>query len=172
VYIGGGSHFGNGQSLGAVTVAVTFRFAQGLPTQRVKGTAMPAQNEWRQCSDCDALFFDGYGNKGTCPAGGGHRAAGFGDFALPHDEPGTPTAQTDWRFCHKCHAMFYNGPTYPTGVCPASGGHEAAGYNFVLPHDVQETPQSQAAWRYCQKCQVMFYDGSSSKGACPAGAGH
>ena len=134
---------------------------------------MPAQRDWRRCGKCQAMFFDGYQNKGVCAAGGGHQAGNrIHEFALPHDVPGTSNAQTDWRFCDKCHAMFYAGPNYPTGVCPAGGGHNAAGYNFVLPHDVQVTPQAETAWRYCGTCQVMFYDGSSSKGACPAGGGH
>ncbi|WP_415803174.1 LGFP repeat-containing protein [Cytobacillus oceanisediminis] len=79
------------------------------------------------------MFYDGYPDKGKCPAGGGHQAIGY-NFVLPHDVPGTPTAQTDWRYCGKCHAMFYDG--YPDkGKCPAGGGHQAIGYNFVLPHD-------------------------------------
>jgi hypothetical protein len=29
------------------------------------------------------MFFDGFPDKGRCPAGGGHQAAGF-NFVLPH----------------------------------------------------------------------------------------
>jgi hypothetical protein len=95
---------------------------------------MSMQMAWRYCQKCHAMFFDGYPDKGSCAAGGGHDAAGF-NFALPHDVPGTPTAQDAWRYCQKCHAMFFDG--YPDkGSCAAAGGHDAAGYNFVLPHDV------------------------------------
>lgn len=51
--------------------------------------AAPAQawsdqtlNGWRFCAKCFSLFYDGYPAKGTCPAGGGHGAAGY-NFAIP-----------------------------------------------------------------------------------------
>ena len=39
------------------------------------------QNQWRFCSKCNVMFFDGFPSKGRCAAGDGHQAAGF-DFAL------------------------------------------------------------------------------------------
>ena len=48
-----------------------------------KGTKMPEQPAWRFCQKCEAMFFDGFPNKGVCPAGGGHQAQGF-MFVLPH----------------------------------------------------------------------------------------
>lgn len=92
-----------------------------------------AQTNWRCCQKCQAMFFNGYSNKGRCPAGGRHVADHTFPYVLPHDVPGTSTAQTDWRFCNKCHAMFFDG--YPDkGRCAAGGSHVAQGYNFVLPH--------------------------------------
>jgi hypothetical protein len=80
------------------------------------------------------MFFNGFPQKGVCPTGGGHDAAGF-MFFLPHDIPETPTAQHNWRFCRKCESMFFDG--FPQkGVCPAAGAHEASGFNFTLPHDL------------------------------------
>jgi hypothetical protein len=48
----------------------------------VPGTAT-AQTDWRFCSKCFAMFYDGYPNKGRCAAGEGHLAQGF-NFVLPH----------------------------------------------------------------------------------------
>ncbi len=48
----------------------------------VPGTAS-AQTEWRFCNKCHVMFYDGYEAKGTCAAGGGHVAQGYG-FVLPH----------------------------------------------------------------------------------------
>jgi hypothetical protein len=140
-------------------------------------TNFVGQSQWRYCSQCHELFFDGYPNKGTCPGaprlgrlGGlrGHRAAGF-MFVLPHDVPGP--GQNNWRYCNLCHCMFFDG--YPTkGVCPANlarTGHVAAGYMFVLPHDVADL--GQPSWRYCDACQAMFFDGYTAKGVCPASTG-
>jgi hypothetical protein len=91
------------------------------------------QRDWRFCRKCQAIFFDGFPNKGPCKAGGAHEAAGF-NFVLPHDVAETPTAQKNWRFCRKCQAMFFDG--IPSkGSCAAGGAHEAAGFNFVLPHE-------------------------------------
>jgi hypothetical protein len=49
-------------------------------------TQKHSQQEWRFCGKCYALFYNGYGQKGQCPAGGEHLAHGW-NFALPHDLP-------------------------------------------------------------------------------------
>ena len=92
-----------------------------------------AQANWRCCNKCQTMFFNGYRQKGNCPAGGYHTADNTFRYVLPHTTGGTATAQRDWRFCNKCYAMFFDG--YPgKGRCPAGGGHAAQGYSFVLPH--------------------------------------
>jgi hypothetical protein len=129
-----------------------------------------AQRDWRYCGKCQGMFFDGYPQKGACPAGGGHQAIGL-NFILPHDVGETQTAQRNWRYCGKCQGMFFDG--YPQkGACPAGGGHQAIGFNFVLPHDIAATNKSQTSWRFCAKCSTMFYDGYPNKGTCPVGGGH
>lgn len=130
---------------------------------------MPEQRDWRFCHKCVGMFFDGRPDKGICPRGGGHEAAGF-NFVLPHTCP-FPTAQPDWRFCHKCVGMFFDGRP-DKGICPRGGGHEAAGLNFDLPHDVPQTQIAQANWRFCHKCVGLFFDGRLDKGICPRGRGH
>ncbi len=147
--------------------------------KNVRGKAFPqTQTDWRYCSKCQSLFFNGYPQKGICSAGGQHSAAGY-NFVLPHDAQGNDKAQTDWRFCGKCYDMFFDG--YPTnkGICTAGerhetfGEHEAIGYSFVLPHDVQGTSTAQASWRFCSKCNMMFFDGyPNNKGICANGGGH
>ena len=136
--------------------------------------ARPApQANWRRCARCLTMFFNGYTNKGRCPAGsGGHRAStpqvvNGGDYKLPYG-PGWP-GQSDWRYCTKCHVLFFDG--FPTkGVCPVGGGHAAQGYNFTLLHDT--TGAGTRDWRFCNKCDGMFYNGWNEKGICPAGGGH
>lgn len=44
----------------------------------------PRQPNWRFCNKCNTLFFDGYANKGSCAAGGGHVAQGL-NFVIFHD---------------------------------------------------------------------------------------
>jgi hypothetical protein len=131
---------------------------------------MGMQLNWRFCEKCTAMFFDGSGNKGNCPAdGAGHVSQGF-MFALPHDIPETPTSQGAWRFCPKCSSMHFDGRP-DKGHCPAGGVHLAEGFDFILPHDIPETPTSQGAWRFCRKCTTMFFDGRADKGHCPADGG-
>ena len=132
--------------------------------------AAEAQDNWRLCSRCYALFVNGFPNKGRCPAGGGHEAQGY-NFLLRHDVPESGKAQGAWRFCHKCNTMYFDG--YPRkGACPAGEGHVAAGYIFVLPHDIPVSGLTQGAWRFCNKCYTMFFDGYRRKGRCPVGGGH
>lgn len=132
------------------------------------------QPDWRYCGKCAGMFFDGYTDKGRCPADGGHSAIGY-NFVLPYDvpfdAPGNEHRQAQWRYCGKCHAIFYDGYA-DKGRCPNGGGHSAIGYNFVLPHDVSASETAQPFWRYCGKCHVMFYDGYNNKGQCPGGGGH
>ena len=50
----------------------------------VPGTAK-AQDQWRFCGKCFAMFYDGYPGKGVCASDQqGHVAQGY-DFVLPHD---------------------------------------------------------------------------------------
>ena len=92
-----------------------------------------AQVDWRYCSKCFSMFWDGSADKGKCSGGGGHVAQGY-KFRLAHDIPGDGKNQASWRFCQKCHVMFYDG--FPgKGRCSGGGGHSAYGYIFVLPHD-------------------------------------
>ncbi len=129
---------------------------------------MLQQQDWRYCQKCNALYYDGYPDKGHCQAGGAHVAQGY-NFSLSYDAAETPAAQTAWRYCAKCNVMYYDG--YPDkGQCVAGGGHAAQGYNFTLPHDIPSNSNAQAAWRYCQNCHAMFYDGYSTKGHCPGNA--
>lgn len=49
---------------------------------------MPHQTDWRFCTKCFGMFWDGAPQKGQCPASGVHTPAGF-NFTVPHDLPGT-----------------------------------------------------------------------------------
>jgi hypothetical protein len=50
-----------------------------------------AQANWRFCQKCNTMFYDGYPDKGTCPADGGHSAQGF-NFNLPIQQEPDGTA--------------------------------------------------------------------------------
>ncbi len=98
----------------------------------------PGQNNWRYCSLCFCMFYDGYPTKGVCPANPaktGHVASGY-MFMLQHDV--VDTGQLSWRFCEACFAMFYDGAP-AKGKCPARDtGHLASGFNFTLLHDIPD----------------------------------
>jgi hypothetical protein len=44
--------------------------------------AIVIQHNWRFCSKCAGLFFNGGGATGVCPAGGEHDPSQSGDYAL------------------------------------------------------------------------------------------
>jgi hypothetical protein len=112
---------------GGTHVAQGFRFLMHFDAG--KGDGGRRQYDWRFCGKCSAMFFDGYPNKGTCPAGGAHSAAGW-MFGLVHQSP-TGWQQNEWRFCNKCEVLFYDG--YPSkGHCAAGGGHVSQGYVFYI----------------------------------------
>ena len=127
----------------------------------------PEQNNWRHCRRCRTLFYNGYKDKGICPARGRHDWDRVSNYKLTYDSPGP--GQREWRYCTKCKALFWNG--YPNkGVCPAgAGGHFAQGFNFTLRHD---NSPGQRDWRFCNKCEVLFYNLDGQQGICAAGNGH
>lgn len=127
------------------------------------------QAAWRFCFRCRTMFFDGRREKGVCPAGGAHAAAGW-TFYLPHDHAGPLGGQEQWRYCEKCFSIFWNGDSNYRGRCHAGEGHNPMGYNFFLPHD--HSGEGQDQWRFCDKCWVMFWNGEANKGMCTAGGGH
>ncbi|MFB7467288.1 hypothetical protein ACFCZ1_27950 [Streptomyces sp. NPDC056224] len=53
------------------------------------------QPNWRNCWNCQALYFDGFDDKGRCPIGGGHEGHGIDpavyNFRLPY--PMSPSIQ-------------------------------------------------------------------------------
>ena len=99
-----------------------------------------AQQGWRFCVRCNALFYERAGG-GVCPAGGSHSAQGIDTFALSYNVASAPGAQGDWHRCVKCGAMFFNG--YGGGRCPAGGKHVADLYNYVLPYTMDGYIQGQ-----------------------------
>jgi hypothetical protein len=142
----------------------------GLP--RAAYAAAGDQNEWRFCSKCGSMFWNGGDKKGVCAAGGTHLAQGF-LFALHYDD--APVAaggvQYGWRYCSKCSTLFYSG--FATkGHCPAGGAHFAQGFNFGLSYQAAATAHAQTEWRFCDRCFALFWNGGSAKGRCPAGGGH
>jgi hypothetical protein len=52
------------------------------------------QNNWRFCSKCYGLFFNGFDTSGVCPAGLGHQAlaSGPGPSTQPANQPGGPSS--------------------------------------------------------------------------------
>jgi hypothetical protein len=125
------------------------------------------QREWCYCRNCAALFFNGYAEKGVCPAAEDGHVAGDWRFAIPF-EPTNVAGQREWRYCVKCQVMFFE-LFADRGVCAAGGRHVADGYRFVLPHGQAESPY-QADWHFCKLCRVLFYAGVPHEyGACVAG---
>jgi hypothetical protein len=118
---------------GGAHVAQGFNF--DLPHDIVPTTT--SQDQWRFCTKCFVMFYNGDNDKGTCVKGGGHTAEGF-VFVLTHDIPSTMVDQDQWKFCSRCHTMFYDGYA-DKGLCAAGDGHTSSGYNFVLPHDLVST---------------------------------
>jgi hypothetical protein len=131
-----------------------------------------AQRDWRFCGKCFTMFFDGYPDKGACPGGGKHQAAGY-NFVLPFGMAPGPQSQGSWTYCNKCHSLFFNGDPAHRGVCQLGGSHDGTGaLNFVLPVGVPGSATQQAGWRHCNKCRQMFWDGVADKGHCAAGGPH
>ncbi|MFI5506241.1 hypothetical protein ACIA48_02145 [Mycobacterium sp. NPDC051804] len=93
-----------------------------------------AQDNWRICSDCRGLYYDGFDDNGSCPAGGGH-ASGSPNYGLWVLWPPTGSSyQSEWRWCRHCYAMFFGG-FEKQGSCPTGGAHDKSeSFNYALEH--------------------------------------
>ena len=129
------------------------------------------QADWRFCTKCHALFWNGDGGNGTCAADGGqHHAAGY-NFQVPFTAGEVAHPEQFWRYCAKCAALFFqDGPH----ACPKDHGpHQAAGWYFSPPQNIAASLEWQGNWCHCGKCGGLYFDGYPDKGSCPAdGQGH
>jgi hypothetical protein len=84
------------------------------------------QYNWRWCSRCMGLWFAGNGTAGACPAGGGHRQSGSGNYVLNFYPDGGGT-QHNWRWCSFCQGLWFQPASQ--SCCPVNGfnGHTDAG---------------------------------------------
>lgn len=126
----------------------------------------PGQPNWRRCTMCKGLFFNG-SPASVCPAGGAHIPSGNLDYSIIHDSPGD-LGHWGWKWCNKCQGMFFG--EHHGSRCPAGGEHNKAGSgNYML------TPmgagQVEDNWRWCPKCKGLFFGGNSGSN-CPAGGEH
>jgi hypothetical protein len=152
------------------TFAVTIR-NQTAGIQLTAGgnvaAALPRQDQWCWCHRCMGLWFAGGDSNGRCPAGGGHRADGSGNYALV-DSVSYPGGQPNWRWCHRCTGLWFSGYTGTGffGSCPAGGGHSSAGSgNYVLALAVDSPGQH--GWRWCDPCMGLWFAETGSGGRCP-----
>ena len=142
------------------------------------GAPLPAlasvgdQNQWRFCSKCSTLFWNGTSAKGVCAGGGAHVAQGL-LFLLHYDDAqaNNTIMQYAWRYCSKCFSLYYDGEA-AKGRCPAGRTHTPQGFMFGLNHQSPAPPSAQPDWRFCFHCMALFWNGSPVKGKCPAGGGH
>lgn len=136
-----------------------------IPSSLLARMPAPAiQDNWRKCSKCSALFFNGF-RKGRCAAGRTH--SGDDRNYRMNYKLSVPGQREWWRFCNKCDAMFFNGNPQK-GACPGGGGHFADGYNFTVRSDNRAIGEHE--WRFCRNCAVLFYNGENNLGRCAAAA--
>jgi hypothetical protein len=131
------------------------------------------QNNWRWCSKCQGLWYNGFPDNGHCPADGlQHISAGSGNYTLTIDAP-IAGQQDNWRWCSKCYGLFYNGsPT--NGTCPTDGkSHKNIGSGNYSLNSGAILAGQQDNWRWCSKCEGLHFNGNNppNPGRCPAGGG-
>jgi hypothetical protein len=107
----------------------------GNYTLKQESDGGPGQKWWRYCPFCQALWFIGGGQTGSCSGGTvfGHYDAGFGIvsgfYVLETSTSFTngTNGQTGWRHCANCQELVFapNGGT--VGACAAGGGHNTNG---------------------------------------------
>ncbi len=134
--------------------------------------AQAAQANWRWCSKCEGLWFNGHPGYGACPAGGGHISSGSGNYSLKFTADGGG-GQDGWRWCHQCEGMRFHTPNR-AGRCTNGGGHSTAGSGLYRLENSgsNDGAGGQSNWRWCSKCEGLWFNGHPGYGKCPTGGGH
>ena len=133
-------------------------------------TTVMVQTDWRRCSKCYMLFFNGAIPPTRCPAGGAHNGQFSQNYGVPFGALGF--WQPGWRWCKKCGVLFF-GLNASKGVCPAGGAHDpSSSGDYTLGNNLNAPVSLDwRYWRWCSKCQGLFYEkGLVNK--CPAGMTH
>jgi hypothetical protein len=132
----------------------------------------PWQGNWRFCSKCYGLFFQGRRNPEACSGGGAHDASESGLYIIARNvNPPTLATQSNWRHCKKCRVLFFLGRG-GTGRCAGGGGHEPdMASDYELSNNAPNV-RGQHGWRFCSKCYALCFIGRQDFGACPAGGPH
>lgn len=71
-----------------------------------------SQGDWRRCTRCNVLFFNGNDaqNNNSCAAGGKHNPDLSRNYILKHNHPILEEwEEKNWRYCFKCHSLFNRG---------------------------------------------------------------
>lgn len=145
---------------------------------------MAFQGNWRLCTLCAGLYFDGHATKGVCPVRSTsffepHAAFEVVTFLVEGAEgPERPGTQDNWCWCRKCEGMFFKGNA-TAGVCPRGGEHDSTDsgiYRFTFGKKPTPKGQSDGQFRWCRKCEGMFLSidriGLLRNRECPAGGRH
>jgi len=128
----------------------------GNYTVSLDGDSAGGRDQWRYCSKCQMVAFDG----NTAWAGGGaHISAGSGNYALTADNP--TSGQNNWKRCNKCYGPSYAGNP-SLGPCPRTGMHDHNGSGNYSLLNQGATSGTQDRWAWCSKCQLLWYTGNGA----------
>ena len=126
---------------------------------------------WRECVNCQSLFWDAAGQPSVCHKGGGAHVA-TGPALLLRRGPEGPQQQDHWHHCGRCGTLYWD-DGHQRGLCPAGGVHGQPGPSLVLPRaSFNEDRAHQDRWRFCGRCAGLFRLDFSVRRACPAGGDH
>jgi hypothetical protein len=138
------------------------------PPAELSGTATkPGETDWRWCSRCQGLFYNGGSDIGRCAATKGphsttgstkvYRLARIGDSMV---------GEKGWKWCSVCQGLFYGGDA-TAGVCLGGGGHDRSdSTEYVLAYG-SAAGNIESDWRWCKSCELLYFGGAGS-GVCAA----
>jgi len=124
------------------------------------------QADWRACSKCQGMFFDGFQGKGVCPKGDGHDSSGSFAYMMIFNSKPSSHVQVGWAACPNCQGMHFG-----AGRCPAGGQHvQTNSFGYAQLFNLDPTDHIQLDWAACPNCQGLFF--GPNGGVCPAGGAH
>jgi hypothetical protein len=115
-------------------------------TVSLDGDPAGVLDQWRLCSKCQMLEFDG---TTACAAGGAHISAGSGNYVLTADD--LTSGQNNWKLCNKCYGLCYAGNP-SLGPCPRTGMHDYSDSGNYSLLNQGAASGTQNWWAWCGKC--------------------
>lgn len=115
------------------------------------------EKEWKHCSKCQLLAFDGWN---ACSGGGAHVSVASPCYTMIYaaDRHGSPDGEHGWNICSGCYCLVYNSERIAGDqkACPEGGNHMLClDRDYIVKIKKTQETLLEDGWARCEHCSVL-----------------